>query len=212
MNTVHPLGVVIVDDHAVVRQGTRNMLEHTPDITVVGECADGEALHQLLQKETPDILLLDVNLPGKSGLQLLAELKPSFPDLKIILFSAHTEPQYIRKAKQLGANGYFSKMIDAKALQDGILKVGKHLEPWVLSEDLLPEVTKGQPTDIQTHLTARELEILAHLGQGGTNQAIAKSLCLSVKTVDTHIANLIKKTGVKNRTQLLAYAYEHHLL
>lgn len=211
-----PFQLVIVDDHAVVRQGTRNMLDQIPEIDVIAECADGDALLELLKSHVPHLLLLDINLPGKNGFQLLAELKPQFPQLKIILFSAHTEMQYLRKAQQLHADGYFSKTMTETELKNALLQVA--LQPsneaveWVVSPDITALLKQSTKQDSETQLTARELEILSHLVQGTTNQAIAKALCLSVKTVDTHVANLIKKTGVRNRTQLLAYAYEHQLL
>jgi two-component system response regulator DegU len=208
-----PIKIVVVDDHAVVRQGTRNMLTQMPGIEVLAECADGADLLALLEKELPDLILLDINLPGKNGLQLLAELKPKLPGVKIVLFSAHTEPQYIARAKQLQADGYWSKTITERELQAAIMQVMHQPEQdWVLSEDVAQAFESTLQEKPKANLTARELEILAHLGKGLTNQAIAKTLCLAVKTVDTHVASLIKKTGVRNRTQLLAYAYEHQLL
>jgi DNA-binding NarL/FixJ family response regulator len=206
-----PIRMVIVDDHAVVRQGTRNMLTQMPDVEVLEECANGDELLTFLQREMPQLILLDINLPGKNGLQLLAELKPKFPELKVALFSAHTDAQYIAKAKQLQADGFLSKTMTEAELQEAILRIMQN-EAWVVSSDVAQLSEKVLNDSQQTNLTARELEILAHLGQGLTNQNIAKVLCLSVKTVDTHVANLIKKTGVRNRTQLLAYAYEHQLL
>jgi DNA-binding NarL/FixJ family response regulator len=208
---VSPVRILIVDDHAVVRQGTRNMLTQMPNVEVLGECANGDELLTFLQREMPELVLLDINLPGKNGLQLLAELKPKFPELKIALFSAHTDAQYIAKARQLQADGFLSKTMTETELQAAILKIMQN-EAWVLSSDVAELSEKALNDSQQANLTARELEILAHLGQGLTNQNIAKLLCLSVKTVDTHVANLIKKTGVRNRTQLLAYAYEHQLL
>lgn len=207
------ISLVIVDDHAVVRQGTRNMLAQMPGVEVLGECANGDELLTLLEKALPDLILLDINLPGKNGLQLLAELKPKLPELKIVLFSAHTEPQYIARAKQLQADGYWSKTMTERELQAAITQVMRQRKnDWVLSEDVAQAFEETLREKPKARLTARELEILSHLGKGLTNQAIAKTLCLAVKTVDTHVASLIKKTGVRNRTQLLAYAYEHQLL
>ncbi len=204
--------IFIVDDHAVVRQGTRDMLNRDSRFEVVGEHDCGEELAGLLRLKQPDVLLLDINLPGQNGLQLLAELKPEFPELKIILFTAHNELQYIRKAQTLKADGYLSKMITAEALQKAIIAVSAAKAEPVFSEDVLKKLSDSEKLDNQPRLTAREYEILVQLAQGLTNQGIAKNLCLAVKTVDTHVANLIKKTGVSNRTQLLAYAYEQGLL
>lgn len=208
-----PIRIFIVDDHAVVRQGTREILNRNSHFSVVGECESGEGLAGLLELKRPDILLLDINLPGKNGLQLLSELKPQFPELKIILFSAHADLQYIRKAQQLQADGFLSKTIGERELQDAIFAVltgGNSAS--VFSADILGKLQAATEGSKESLLTAREQEILAQLAQGLTNQGIAKNLCVSVKTVDTHVANLMKKTGVNKRTQLLAYAYEHGLI
>lgn len=211
-----PIRIFIVDDHAVVRQGTRELLNRNPQFCVVGECESGEELAELLTLKQPNVLLLDINLPGKNGLQLLSELKPQFPQLKIILFSAHSDLQYIRKAQQLQADGFLSKTIGERELQDAILTAMTGSETsvgsGVFSADILSKLQTATDSSKESLLTAREQEILAQLAQGLTNQGIAKNLCLSVKTVDTHVANLMKKTGVNKRTQLLAYAYDHGLI
>jgi DNA-binding NarL/FixJ family response regulator len=205
--------IVLVDDHTVVRQGTRELLNRNPQFDVVGESESGEELAGLLHLKQPDVLLLDINLPGKNGLQLLSELKPQFPQLKIILFSAHCDMQYIRKAQQLRADGFLSKTIGERELQEAILHACQgHDGTPVFSADLQDKLDTTADTGKDSLLTAREQEILAQLAQGLTNQGIAKNLCLSVKTVDTHVANLMKKTGVNKRTQLLAYAYDHGLI
>jgi DNA-binding NarL/FixJ family response regulator len=202
----------LVDDHAVVRQGTREILNRNPHFNVVGECDSGEELVGLLKLKNPDLLLLDINLPGKNGLQLLEEIKPLFPHLKVILFSAHIDPQYIRRAQNLKVDGFLSKTIGEEELQKAIFTVLQNSNSPVFSADIEAQFHKIENQGKENQLTAREHEILAQLSQGLTNQSIAKNLYLSVKTVDTHVANLMKKTGVNKRTQLLAYAYEHGLI
>jgi DNA-binding NarL/FixJ family response regulator len=202
----------IVDDHAVVRQGTREMLNRNPRFTVVGESESGKDLTGLLQLKAPDLLLLDINLPGKNGLQLLEELKPVFPNLKIVLFSAHCDLQYIRKAQSLNAHGFLSKTITENDLQEAILAVMQESAQPIYSDDIRQKLAESTEPGKDALFTAREQEILVQLAQGLSNQDIAKQLCLSVKTVDTHVANLMKKTGIHKRTQLLAYAYEHGLI
>jgi len=204
--------VFIVDDHAVVRQGTRDMLERNPQFSVIGEADSGHELAGLLQLKAPDLLLLDINLPGKNGLQLLEELQPHFPDLKIVLFSAHSDLQYIRKAQSLNAHGFLSKTITESALQGALLHIMQHPDQPVYSSDIGQKITETREQGKDTTFTAREQEILVQLAQGFSNQEIARQLCLSVKTVDTHVANLMKKTGVHKRTQLLSFAYEQGLL
>lgn len=206
-----PITLVLVDDHAVVRQGTREMLNRDPRFSVVGECESGAELAGLLRLKNPDVLLLDINLPGKNGLQLLEDLKPLFPALKILMFSAHSDLQYIRKAQTLKAEGFLSKTIDEQALLNAIQQAVQGVLP-VYSQDIQDKLSEADKQPRANQLTAREQEILAQLALGLTNQNIAKNLCLSVKTVDTHVANLIKKTGVSNRTQLLAFAYDHGMI
>ena len=205
--------VLLVDDHTVVRQGTREMLVSHPNIQVVGEASSGENLLGLLKLKTPQVLLLDVNLPGKNGLELLAEIKPQLPDLKILMFSAHSDIQYIRKALSNGADGYLSKIVSEKELQQAVFQViSSDVQKLpILSEDVRLRL-KDSPEDPLPGLTAREREILVMVAQGNTNSAIATNLFLSVKTVDSHVAKLIKKLAVSNRSQLTAFAYEHNLL
>lgn len=207
-STVKPIRIVLVDDHTVVREGTREMLNSHPALEVVGETASGEELTGLLQLRTPDILLLDINLPGQSGIQLLEELRPKFPALKIILFSAHSDVPYIRRGLALKADGYLSKTVSSEVLQACLLEAMQRdtgQRP-ILSPDVEKRLSD---TEAQTRdLTPREEEILMQVAQGLTNQAIATNLHLSVKTVDTHVANLMKKLGMNKRSQLIAHAYE----
>jgi two-component system response regulator DegU len=203
-----PITLVLVDDQGVVRQGTREMLNRSPYFLVVGEAASGEDLAGLLKLKQPDLLLLDINLPNQNGLQLLEALKPEFPNLKIVLFSAHSDLQYIRKAQSLQVEGFLSKTIDESALQDALKQAFSGVNLPVLSADIAEKLKAANGHSRENQFTAREQEILSQLAQGLSNQAIAKNLCLSVKTVDTHVANLMKKTGLNKRTQLLAHAFE----
>lgn len=212
MTSKPAIRIFIVDDHTVVRQGTREMLMRYPAFTVVGESDSGNQLEGELLLKKPQLLLLDINLPGKNGLQLLEEIKPRLPELKVILFSAHNESQYIRKAQTLRADGYLNKTIEESALVNAILEVMEGSQALVFSPDLAEKFKENDHSGKKHLLTPREQEILAQLSQGFSNQEIGKNLCLSVKTVDTHIANIMKKTGLNRRTQLLAYAYENGLL
>lgn len=196
----------------MVRQGTREILNRSPHFSVIGEAASGEELAGLLKLKQPDLLLLDINLPGKNGLQLAEEITPQFPDLKIVLFSAHSDPQYLRKAQSLKVAGFLSKTISGENLQVALLQASRGENLPVLSSDIQEELNKAIGLNRENPFTPREQEILSHLARGLSNQAIAKNLCLSVKTVDTHVANLMKKTGLNKRTQLLAYAFEQGLI
>ena len=206
--------VIIVDDHAVVRQGTRNMLQAHPGIEVVGETASGENLDGLIRLRQPDVVLLDIHLPGDNGLDILQSLRREFPALAILLFSAHVDPQYIRRGLALQANGYLSKTISQEALQTAILSLmtaSGTREP-VLCEETRRKLGNGEQEARQAGLSAREHEVLLLVAQGQTNRVIADALVVSVKTVDSHVASLIRKLSASNRAQLTAYAYEQGLL
>lgn len=201
--------VVLVDDHQVVRQGTREMLCKHPQIDVVGELSSGEELVPYLTLKQPDIVLLDINLPGENGLQLLEKIRPIFPDLKIVLFSAFSDIAYLNKAQHLKANGYLSKTVDQQELHEALFNILSKSEV-IYSKDLLAQI--ASKAESSTLLTPREQEILGEVAKGHTNVAIASKLCVSVKTVDSHVANLMKKLGVNRRTQLATFALEHGLI
>ncbi|MDX2085010.1 MAG: response regulator transcription factor [Candidatus Melainabacteria bacterium] len=210
--------VFLVDDHAVVRQGTAGMLLSDPGIVVVGEADNGQQLLDRLQATEADVLLLDVNLPEESGLSLLGKLRGQLPQLKILMFSAFNDLAYVRQSVALKANGYLSKTISGQALCRAIHQVynaSADASP-VLSEDLPPlaEVLHGKPSFAGSaeKLTPRELEVLVYVARGETNRDIAKALIVSVKTIDTHVANLMKKLAANNRSQLTAIAYSQGLL
>jgi DNA-binding NarL/FixJ family response regulator len=204
--------VFLVDDHAVVRQGTHEILKRDPTLLVVGEAGALDGLEACLAETRPTVLLLDIHLPDGNGLQRLPDLKACFPALKIVLFSAHGDAQYVRQALALGADGFLSKLTGEEELRAAVHAVVQGDSGPLLSPDLEALMARLRDVSQDMRLTAREQEILLHVAQGLTNQQIARQLCLSVKTVDTHLANLMKKTGVGNRTQLLAHAYERGLL
>ncbi|MBY0450528.1 MAG: response regulator transcription factor [Cyanobacteria bacterium] len=207
-----PLNIVIVDDHSVVRQGSRDLISTHAELNVIGEADSGENLLGLLKLKQPDVLLLDINLPGKNGLELLGEVRDAFPELRILLFSAHNDIQYIRKAIALKADGYISKTVSEDELQRLILLSRNKAALPIYSEDIALKLLDMKRGESENKLTAREEEILLYVAQGKTNKDIAESLIVSVKTIDSHVANLMKKLGVSNRAQLTAYAYEHGLL
>lgn len=207
-----PIRVLLVDDHAVVRQGTRDLLQANPDIDVVAEAESGESLLGLIKLKQPDVVLLDINLPHRNGLELLQEIRESCPAQKVILFTAHTDLQYIRRGILLKANGYLSKTITQKDLQQAVISVAHDGSQPVYSPDVIQKLKESASREENPRLTPREYEILLFVAQGMTNRDIADTLVLSVKTVDSHVAKLMKKIGANNRAQLTAYAYEQGFL
>lgn len=211
-NPENLIRIFLADDHAVVRQGTREMLNRHPLLNVVGECASGEELLPGLAEQRPDLLLLDINLPDRNGFALFQDVRTAFPNVKILFFSAHAEMQYVRKAKNLKAEGFLSKTIEEEALQAMVLSVFRTDDPPGFLSDISTDDPESNASVGKNPFTARETEILQQLARGLGNRDIARNLSLSVKTVDTHLANLMKKTGVNKRTQLLVLAYERGYL
>ncbi len=196
----------------MVRQGTRDLLASYEDLDVVGELADGETLTGMVKVKHPDIVLLDLNLPGKNGLELLEELKKQFPELCVVMFTAHTDLQYIRRAVTLKADGYLSKTVTQQELYEALREVTDTQNRPVYSQDVRDKLAENGTEEASVKLTAREQEILLQVAQGQSNQDIAKELVISVKTVETHVANLMKKLGGNNRNHLTAYAYKQGLV
>ena len=156
-------------------------------------------------------MLLDINLPEGNALTHIPELKAKYPAMKILAFTAYAEIQYVRQALQQGANGILNKLLDGPAICQAIQRACDGEEP-VFSADMEILLNDYKATEAGLNLTGREQEMLLHVAQGLTNQEIARQLCLSVKTVDSHVASLIKKFNVSNRTQLLAQAYAQKML
>ncbi|MGE0199689.1 MAG: response regulator [Candidatus Melainabacteria bacterium] len=205
------LRILIVDDHAVVRQGTTEMLARDARLSVVASLPSGELLMQTIRETAPDLLLLDIHLPGKNGLQLLEEVRATYPELFVVMFSAMADLPYVHRSLRLKANGYLSKTIDASDLVALLLKVSRGVQP-VFSADIAEKMQAPAPDSPVVRLTPRELDTLGELARGYTNQQIADALSVSVKTVDTHVANMMKKFEVNNRTQLLSAASEQGLI
>ncbi len=204
--------VMLVDDHAVVRQGTRDLLVAHPRIEVICEMDSGDHLTELIALKKPDVILLDINLPGQNGLALLALIRKEAPEQKVVFFTAHTDIQYIRKGLALRVDGYLSKTVSGQALQEAIFKTQEPNACPVYSADVQEKIDSTVLREETPKLTAREYEILLQVAQGMTNKEIANTLVLSVKTVDSHVAKLMKKLVLNNRAQLTAYAYQHGFL
>ena len=204
--------VLVVDDHAVVRQGTRDLLMNHPSIDVIGDVGDGNNLLGMIKLKHPDVVLLDINLPGTNGLELLAAIRKSFPEQRVVLFTAHTDLQYIRRGIALKANGYLSKTMTEDELQQAMLSVIQPGAEPVYSSEVAEKIQAAAQEVQASDLTPREYEILIQVAQGRTNRDIANELVLSVKTVDSHVAKLMKKLSMNNRAQLTGYAYEQGLL
>jgi DNA-binding NarL/FixJ family response regulator len=198
--------VMIVDDHEVVRWGLRSYLSAQPDITVLDEAVDAEStlarLTILEQAGTlPDVLLLDVMLPGVDGLQLLAQIRARFPTVAVVMVTSRDESQHVQAALEGGASGYVVKGSPVEQIVAAIrtAHAGRtHLDP--SAADAVARTMRRQPAD-QDHLTAREREVLALVAEGKSNREIGRALGISERTAQTHNTKILGKLGVRSRTQ-----------
>lgn len=207
------IGVMLADDHAIVRAGLKQVLGEAPDFVVVGEAANGQEVLDLVREKTPDVLLLDMSMPGKSGIDLIKLLKADYPKLPILVLSMHKEEQYAVRAIKAGAAGYLTKESAAELLVSAIRKVasgGKYISPTV-AERLAMEYGSSREESPHTSLSDREYQIFQMIVAGTTITAIADQLSLSVKTVSTHKSRILQKMGKSSSAELIHYAIEHQL-
>lgn len=208
------ISVVVCDDHQVVRLGLKNVLSAN-DIEVVGEASSGEQLVQLLTQTMPDLVLLDVRMPGGDGLHYLGRIKINYPTLPVILFSTYDNPTYVARAVALGASGYVLKHESSEKLVEAIRGALRGELAWTREE--LRRVTGALATprvvsDVEVPLTQRESEVLSQLANGLTNKEIAIALGISYETVKEHVQHILRKIGVSDRTQAAVWAVRKGLV
>jgi len=211
-----PIRILIADDHGVLRAGLRALLNSEPDFQVVGEAADGQTAARLAEELRPDVALLDLSMPGLDGIQVTRQLKQTLPETRTLILTVHEDEGLLREAIKAGASGYIvkraveSELISAiRAICAGSLYVHPSLTRALLKEispSLVPDENPSEP------LTAREIEVLRLIAQGHTNRQVADVLHISVRTVESHRANLMSKLGLSSRAELVRYAMEHNLL
>jgi DNA-binding NarL/FixJ family response regulator len=203
--------VAIVDDHDLVREGIRAILEKDPAFSVVGEAGDGQDAVRLVRDVQPDVVLMDINLPGGiGGLEASAEILADQPDVKIIILTQYENPEYVRRAIRLGARGYLPKNSLSHQLREAITAVHRgqrYLHP-LAAQELVDMVATGRTLeeDDYENLTRREKQVFKLLAEGKTSREIAKYLVISLKTAMTHRANVMAKLNVHSRVDLTKYA------
>lgn len=206
-----PVTVVLADDHEIVRSGIRLVLEREPDLEVVAEAGDGESAVRYTLGHKPRVLVLDLNMPNLSGLEAIPQAQEASPETSIIVLTMQDEPAFAREALRAGARGFVIKQAAATELVDAIRSVvggGTYINPSLGARLAAEPVGSELPDD----LTKRETEVLGLLALGYTNPEVADHLVLSVRTVETHRANIQRKTGASTRAELVAYAIEHDLV
>jgi len=206
--------ILIADDHAVVREGVRQILSDTPDITVVAEARDGQEAIDKVRSETLDVVVLDITMPGKSGIEALTEIKRDRPNLPVLILSVHSEEQYGPRILKAGASGYLPKDSLPDQLVLAIRKAvvgGKYISP-ILAEKLASELGSDAAKPLHETLSDREYQVLCMIGRGKTIKEIAEVLSLSDKTISTYRARILEKMNMKNNGELTHYAIRQGLV
>ncbi|MDR5694613.1 MAG: response regulator transcription factor [Armatimonadota bacterium] len=206
--------ILIVDDHALFREGIRMILEAQPDIEVVGEAEDGEQALALVEEVRPDVVIMDIAMPGIGGLEATRRIKAAHPEVRILALTMHDHKEYVLPMLGFGASGYVVKRAAASELVQAIRSVYKdesYLYPSV-AKALLEEYRRRVPAGEEDGLTEREQEVLRLIAEGLTNQEIAQRLYLSVRTVETHRKNIMEKLGLHTSADLVRYAIRKGLI
>ncbi|HEX8217783.1 MAG TPA: response regulator transcription factor [Chloroflexia bacterium] len=208
------IAVVLVDDHAIVRQGLRTYLELQPDIEVVGEASDGREAIGVVRDTLPDIVLMDLVMPNSDGVEATRAITGMAPSTRVIVLTSFSEDEKVFASIKAGAQGYLMKDVLPSDLVKAIRTVYKgeaQLDPEI-ARKLMHEFTNPQPTAPRHDLTERELEVLRLIAHGKTNKDISEDLVLSEKTVKTHVSNILQKLHLSDRTQAAVYALRQKIV
>jgi two-component system, NarL family, response regulator NreC len=210
--------VLLADDHRILREGVKSLIEKAPDIEVVGEASEGGEAVAKAQALSPDIVLMDITMPGMNGLEATRQIKALKPNIKVLILSMHESNQYISQFLRSGASGYVLKDTAASELVGAIHAIFQgdaFLYPSIarkLLEEYLQKVQSGEESESYDGLTGREREILKMIAEGRSNKDIADLLSLSIRTVQAHRANLMGKLHMHDRTELVRYAIRKGLI
>jgi DNA-binding NarL/FixJ family response regulator len=206
--------VLVVDDHAIIRDGLKKILSDTDDLVVAGEAANGNAALDKVRERDWDLVILDLSMPGRNGLELLKLMKAERPRLPILIFSMHHEEQYAVRAIRAGAAGYLSKDGDSELLLPAMRRVaagGVFISP-KLAELLATDASPNTHDQPHTLLSNREFEVFSRIVRGASLTAIAEEFSLSIKTVSTHKSHILAKMKMATQVDMVRYALEHKLL
>lgn len=211
-----PINVMIADDHSMVREGIKQILELDGDIKVNAEAGSGKECIELLDEKKTDVLLLDINMPNMNGLQVLQYLREKKTSIKVLVLTIHNEVEYLVRAVEIGVDGYVLKDSDSSVLKKAIFTI--YNGDTFIQPELTPMLKKRLEDKslgarkFDDTLTRREIEVLKLLAEGLFNKEIAYTLDISEKTVKNHVSNIFKKINVSDRTQAAVYAIKHNLV
>jgi two-component system, NarL family, invasion response regulator UvrY len=206
--------ILVADDHAIVREGLKQIVADTSDMVVAGEAVDGQEVLDKVRKEDWDLILLDISMPGRGGIDVLKDLKIEKPKLPVLVLSMYPEEQYAIRALKAGAAGYLTKESAPEELIEAIRKVsrgGKYISA-SLAESLVSHVGTNSEKPLQETLSDREYQVMLMIASGKTVTEIASELSLSVKTISTNRVRALRKMGMKNSAEITYYAIKHGLV
>jgi len=206
--------ILLADDHKIVREGTRQLLEQSDDLVVVAEAATGEAAVQLCEQLRPDVVVMDVHLPGINGIEATKLIRSKYPSVRVVVLSAYDDDRYVFPLLDAGANGYLLKTTSGANLADAIRSAYKGemvLDPQISGKVIgrLAHLRAYRAGVLPEGLTERELDVLRAVARGKSNKEIGEALGISTNTVQVHLRNIFGKLGVGDRTEAVAYAIRH---
>ncbi|MBP1753924.1 MAG: hypothetical protein H6Q59_322 [Firmicutes bacterium] len=210
-----PVNIMIADDHSMVREGIKQLLELDGDIVVTSEASNGKQCIELLDENQTDVLLLDINMPIMNGLQVLQYIRENRMKVKVLILTIHNEVEYLMRAVELGVDGYVLKDSDSSVLKKAIFCVNRgesFIQPELTPILKVKLEEKSNNVSEDDALTKREIEVLKLLAEGLFNKEIAYMLAISEKTVKNHVSNIFKKINVSDRTQAAVYAIKNNLV
>lgn len=207
--------VMLVDDHAVVRAGYRLLLSETDNIAVVAEASRGEDACQAYAEIRPQVIVMDINLPGIGGLAAIRRICGRYPNAKILAFSIHDEPLFVQRALEAGAKGYVSKSCAAELLVEAVQKIAAgetYIEPAIAQRMVVQTATRSDPATLLNALSEREFDIFCLLVNGRTTREVAEELRLGYKTVSNYISLIKHKLNVNTTVEMARMAYQYGIL
>ncbi|RBA25814.1 response regulator [Herminiimonas fonticola] len=214
MTTKNAIKVLIADDHAIVREGLKQILADTKDIVVAGHAENGNEAIKLCREGSCDVLLLDISMPDRSGIEVLKQVKKETPGIAILMLSMHREDQYAIRSLKAGASGYLNKQSAPAELVNAIRQVasGRKYISAALAQELANQINDNHETPLHETLSDREYQTLTMIASGKTVSDIAAELVLSVKTISMYRSRLLQKMKLRHNAELTHYAIKNHLV